>query len=83
MPTWQPLGDIRWLKWAEIRWWQWVFFAEAGQVAPSYNLDDLHSDLHADAGISIRLMVHKAVCRLDFAGSEEGGRVTAMYGHPF
>lgn len=83
MPTWQPLKKIGWLDWADISWWQWVFFAEAGQVAPSYNLEDLHSNIHVDGGLSIRAMIHKAVCRLDFAVGEEGGRVTAMYGHPF
>ena len=83
MPTWQPLKNIGWLDWAEIGWWQWVVFAETGQVAPSYSVDDLHNDLHVDGGFSIRAMIHKAVCRIDFAVSEEGSRVTAMYGHPF
>lgn len=83
VPSWQPLKNIQWLDWADISWWQWVVFAEAGQVAPSYSLDELHSDLHADGGISLRAMIHKAVCRLDFAAGEEGARVTAMYGHPF
>lgn len=83
MPTWQPLRDSGWLGRGRVKWWQWVVFAEAGQVAPSYNLDELHNDLHVDGGFSIRAMIHKAVCRLDFAAGEEGGRVTAMYGHPF
>lgn len=83
MPNWQPLKQMAWLDWAEIGWWQWTLFAEAGQVSPHYNLSDLHSDLHVDGGISVRAMIHKAVCRLDFAYGEEGGRVVAMYGHPF
>jgi outer membrane protein assembly factor BamA len=83
MPTWQPLKAIGWLDWADISWWQWVVFAEVGQVAPHYSFDDLHDDLHADGGISIRAMIHEAVCRLDFAAGEEGARVVAMYLHPF
>ena len=83
MPTWQPLKNIEWLSWAELKWWQWVYFAEAGQVASSYSLSSLHDDLHVDGGISIRVMAHNAVCRLDFSAGEEGGRAVAMYGHPF
>ncbi len=83
MPTWQPLKNVGWLDFADVSWWQWVVFAEAGQVAPTYTLDALHDDLRWDGGVSIRAMISKAVCRLDVAVGEEGGRVVAMYGHPF
>ena len=83
IPQWQPLDEVEVLKWADIQYWQWVLFAEAGQVSPHWNVSDLHSDLHYDGGIGLRGMIHKAVCRLDFAFGEEGMRVVAMYGHPF
>jgi hypothetical protein len=71
------------MDWAEIGWWQWVLFTEAGRVSPTYQIDELHSQLHLDGGLSLRVMSHKAVCRVDFSGGEEGFRVVAMYGHPF
>ena len=83
IPEWQPLNEIELLDWAAIQYWQWVAFAEAGQVASSYNLSDLHSGMKTDVGIGLRGMVHKAVVRLDFSVGEEGSRITVMYGHPF
>ncbi len=82
-PTWQPLDDVRLLRWAKPRYWQWVLFAEAGRVAPDWDLDTLHSDLNLSGGLSLRGMFHQAIGRLDIAVSEEGTRVVAMYGHPF
>lgn len=67
----------------KIDWWQWVLFAEAGRVAPEWDFSTLHDDMKYDAGISLRAMILKSVGRIDIAGSEEGLRVTAMYGHPF
>lgn len=49
----------------------------------SWTLKDLHDHLHVDGGLGLRIMTHKAVCRIGFAVGEEGFRVTAMYGHPF
>lgn len=83
IPQWQPLKQQPMLDFADIGWWQWALFAEAGQVSPTYQIDELHSQLHLDGGISLRVMTHKAVCRIDFSGGEEGFRVVAMYGHPF
>ncbi|MCB1069523.1 MAG: hypothetical protein H7A43_06975 [Verrucomicrobia bacterium] len=83
IPEWQPLRHITALEWADISYWQFVAFVEAGQVSPDWRIDDLHSDLHIDGGVGLRGMLHKAVCRLDVAVSEEGLRITAMYGHPF
>lgn len=83
IPAWQPLRDVKMLDFADIQYWQWVLFAEVGQVAPHWNVSGLHDDLHFDGGISLRGMLHSAVCRLDIAVSEEGSRVTAMYGQPF
>ncbi len=83
IPKWQPLDDLRILDWAKPRYWQLVLFAEAGRVAPEWDLSTLHEDLKTSGGFSIRGMFYQAVCRLDIAYSEEGTRVIAMYGHPF
>lgn len=83
IPEWQPIQNIDMLDWAQIQYWQWALFVEAGQVGSSWDLAELHDDLHVDVGISLRGMIYKAVCRLDVAVSEEGSRVVAMYGHPF
>jgi len=83
IPRWQPLRNLSFLDWAEIRYWQFAIFGEMGQVAEEWSLSELHDDLRWSAGLSLRGMFYQAVCRLDFAYGEEGGRVVAMYGHPF
>jgi hypothetical protein len=83
IPRWQPVPEIEMLKWAKIRYWQFAVFGEIGEVADSWDIDDLHSGMKADVGFSLRGMLYQAVCRLDIAFSEEGSRVVAMYGHPF
>jgi len=83
IPHWQPLTEFRALDWAKLRYWQWVVFAEAGRVAEEWDVDLLHQDMKVDAGFSLRGMFYQAVCRLDFAFSEEGTRIVAMYGQPF
>lgn len=83
IPRWQPLPDVELLKWAKIRYWQFAVFAEAGDVAGSWEAEALHSGMKTDVGFSLRGMLYQAVCRLDVAFSEEGSRVVAMYGHPF
>lgn len=83
IPAWHPIGELEKLGMFKIDWWQWVFFAEAGRVAPEWSFNTLHEDMKFDAGISVRAMIAKAIGRVDFAASDEGLRVTAMYGHPF
>jgi len=88
IPQWQPLAQSRpglpaWLKFFKIDWWQLVAFAEAGRVAGTWSLSELHSDMKWDLGAGIRLMALKAVVRLDLAYSDEGVGVWAMVGHPF
>ena len=82
-PKWQPLREVKWLRPFEIDWWQLVLFAEAGRVAGNWSIEELHKDMKFDGGISLRLMLLKAVGRLDFASSDESFSVTALVGHPF
>ena len=84
VPKWNPLAEISWLqRYLELAWWQWVPFVEVGRVAPSWNLDELHSDMKWDVGFGVRAMAKGLVIRIDTAASEEGGRVAMMISHPF
>jgi hypothetical protein len=84
VPKWNPLAEISWLqRYLELAWWQWVPFVEVGRVAPSWNLDELHSDMKWDVGFAVRAMAKGLVIRIDGAVSEEGGRVSMMLSHPF
>jgi hypothetical protein len=84
IPWWNPFD--RWpllQKHLEIAWWQWVPFVEVGRVAPSWNLDELHSDMKWDAGFGIRAMAKGIVVRVGTAVSEEGFGVQMMVSQPF
>ena len=84
IPRWNPFDGWLWLqKHLEIAWWQWVPFVEVGRVAPSWNLDDLHSDMKWDAGFGVRAMAKGLVIRVDTAVSEEGFGVQMFVSQPF
>ncbi len=83
-PKWNPLAEISWLqRYLEIAWWQWVPFVEVGQVAPSWSVDELHSDMKWDVGFGVRAMAIGLVVRIDTAVSDEGLRVQMMVSQPF
>jgi hypothetical protein len=83
-PKWNPLAEISWLqRYLEIAWWQWVPFVEVGRVAPSWNVDELHSDMKWDLGFGVRVMAKGLVVRIDTAASEEGLQVQMMVSQPF
>ena len=46
-------------------------------------MSDLFSDWKFDAGIGGRFLMSGSVIRIDFAVSDEGSSVWAMFGHPF
>ncbi len=83
IPEWQPLPEIEWLDFLDIDWWQLVLFAELGRVAPEWSLDTLHEDMKFDGGVSLRMLISKAVGRLDVGFSDESSSVTVLIGHPF
>lgn len=83
MPEFQPLRDLPLFNLFEIDWWQFAPFVEIGRVGPAYNSDLFLKDLKWSAGFGIRLMAFRLPVRLDFAASEEGGSVWAMYEQPF
>jgi outer membrane protein assembly factor BamA len=82
-PDWNPIGNIRWLKFLKMDWWQFVGFVEGGRVAREYTLSELSSDWQSDVGIGIRAMVAGSVVRFDAAASNEGISFWFMVGHPF
>jgi hypothetical protein len=65
------------------RWWQVVGFAEAGRVAPSWSIGDLHGDLKWSAGAGIRAMIGAGIIRLDFATSDESAQFWVMANQAF
>lgn len=83
IPQYQPLREIPIIDYFEIDWWQVVPFVEVGRVGPEYNSELFFEDLKWDAGISLRLMTFRFPVRLDFAVSEEGSSVWAMFAQPF
>lgn len=83
MPEWQPFGKIGLLDPLGIRWWQVVGLAEVGRVAPSWNMETLHTDMKYDVGIGLRGMFHSSVGRVDFVYSDEGFSFIAMFGQTF
>lgn len=83
IPQTNPLRDIPVLDYFEIDWWQVVGFVEAGRVAPKYDGDLFTKDLKLDGGLGLRFMTFRNVVRLDWAVSEEGSSVWAMFQQPF
>lgn len=82
IPQFNPLQDEKWLP-IPIDWFQTVLFAEAGRVAPSYDLSTLHSDMKADVGFSIRALAAKVPVRFDMAFGSEGSNMWVFIGQPF
>ncbi len=82
-PHWNPIGNMRLLKFLQMDWMQFVPFLEVGRVADDYDPGELLSDLKVDGGLSFRAMMAGGIGRFDMAVSEEGSAVWVMFGHPF
>jgi hypothetical protein len=80
---WNPIGEIRWLRFLKMDWMQLVGFVEGGRVAREYSFSALTSDWQGDAGVGIRAMVAGSIVRFDIAGSNEGLGFWFMVGQPF
>ncbi len=84
IPRWNPFASWGWArKELGIDWIQLVPFAEAGRVAPSWNVSELHSAMKWDFGMGLRFLAKGILLRIDFAASPEGGAVQMMVGQPF
>ncbi|HIP76630.1 MAG TPA: hypothetical protein EYH12_05840 [Psychromonas hadalis] len=66
-----------------IDWFQLLLFAEAGRVAPEYNLGDLFSDMKYDVGFSLRALAAKVPVRFEVAFGEEGSNMWFMIKQPY
>ncbi len=78
-----PIKNIKWLKFLKLDWIQAVLFIEGGRVAPTYNRHVLYKDWKSDVGFSLRALTAGMVIRLDVAKSNEGTNMWAMVSHPF
>ena len=84
IPRWNPFKRWHWLQqYVGIQWLQFVPFVEIGRVAPSWNIETLHSDMKWSAGLGIRAWAKGIVARIDFAASEEDFKVQMMVAQPF
>ncbi len=81
IPQFNPMRDQEWSP-IPIMWWQTVLFAEAGRVAPQYNLD-LLKDMKYDAGFSIRALAATVPVRFEMAWGSEGSTMWVMLKQPF
>jgi len=82
IPDFNPMRDKKWNP-IPIDWFQAVLFAEAGRVAPEYEITTLMSDMKYDAGFSIRALAAKLPVRFDMAFGEEGSSMWVMVQQPF
>jgi hypothetical protein len=78
-----PIADVRWLRFLNLDWLQTVLYVEGGRVSPTLNSDTLFSDWKTDVGVSLRALTAGIVVRLDFTHSNEGNSTWVMVGHPF
>jgi len=78
-----PIADVRWLKFLNLDWFQTILYVEGGRVSPTFHRETLFTDWKYDAGISLRALTAGIVVRLDFTRSKEGTSTWLMVGHPF
>ena len=84
IPEWNPMQHLPALQErVGIQWFQIVPFVEVGRVAQDWDFDELHRDMHWDAGIGVRAWAKGLVARVDIAYSDEGMGVQMMVSQPF
>jgi len=82
IPEYNPLHGQKWNP-IPIDWFQTVLFAEAGRVAPSYNLKTFTQDVKYDFGLSLRALTAKVPMRFEVAYGQEGVNMWVMIKQPF
>jgi len=82
IPNFNPMHNQKWNP-IPIDWFQAVMFAEAGRVAPSYDLITLSQDMKYDVGFSIRALAAKIPVRFEMAFGDEGSNMWVMVKQPF
>jgi len=81
IPQLNPMRDQKWSP-VPIDWFQGVVFAEAGRVAPHYDLD-LFREMKYDVGFSIRALAATVPVRFEMAWGSEGSTMWVMLKQPF
>ena len=81
IPEFNPMHEQHWSPVA-IDWFQAVMFAEAGRVAPHYNLE-LLEDMKYDLGLSLRILAARMPVRFEMAYGSEGSNMWIMIKQPF
>ncbi len=82
IPSLNPMRDQKWNP-IPIDWFQTVLFAEAGRVAPEYDVGTLLSDMKYDVGFSVRALAAKMPIRFEMAFGDEGSTMWVMIQQPF
>ncbi len=82
IPSLNPMRDQKWNP-IPIDWFQTVLFAEAGRVAPEYDVGTLLSDMKYDVGFSVRALAAKMPIRFEMAFGDEGSTMWVMIEQPF
>lgn len=80
---WNPFNSFSLTKKLGIDFIQLVAFADAGRVAPEWNLNTLHKDMKWSLGGGFRLFMDGLVVRVDLAGGPEGVLSQMFVDHPF
>ncbi len=84
MPHWQPLDDLPVIEGLyDIPWWQWTLFIDAGRVANTFSLEELHNDMKYSIGGGIRFKVEGVTVRTEIASSKENTQFRVFVNQPF
>ncbi len=66
-----------------VHWLQLAAFAEAGRVAPEWNISTLHTNMKWSAGGGLRIFMNNLILRVDGAFSQEGFYTQMFVDHAF
>ncbi len=83
IPKWQPLTNLFSKISIRVPWWQFAVFADAGAVAPSFDVAEFHKELKWTAGVGMRIFIEGLVFRFDLGVSDEDSSVAVMIDQPF
>lgn len=81
--NWNPFNLWSVTEKLNVHWLQLAVFAEAGRVAPEWNLSTLHTDMKWSAGGGIRIFMNNLILRMDGAYSKEGFYMQMFVDHAF
>lgn len=80
---WNPMDYFEFTRNIGIDFFQLCAFADAGRVAPEWDLKTLHQDMQWSAGAGLRFFMDGIVVRVDLAHGPEGTLSQMFIDHPF